>query len=139
MESVANIVTIYRYAFPHDGGGDLNIFFPRLRGGGAGSRAIPNNDVVAAINDRFALQSNERIDMIPTMHATNVNPRIQGGTPCFAGTRVPVASLFDHLKQGISIDEFLLDFPSVKRAQVEAVLEQSKGHAERDAITALAR
>jgi uncharacterized protein (DUF433 family) len=48
---------------------------------------------------------------------------ILGGTPVFVGTRVPVESLFDHLKAGDSIDVFLDGFPSVKREQVVAVLE----------------
>jgi uncharacterized protein (DUF433 family) len=48
---------------------------------------------------------------------------IMGGTPVFVGTRVPVESLFDHLKAGDSIDVFLDGFPSVKREQVLQVLE----------------
>jgi uncharacterized protein (DUF433 family) len=48
---------------------------------------------------------------------------ILGGTPVFVGTRVPVESLFDHLKAGDSIDVFLDGFPSVKREQVLKVLE----------------
>jgi uncharacterized protein (DUF433 family) len=50
------------------------------------------------------------------------NPRVLGGTPCFAGTRVPVKSLFDHLEGGYNVDYFLTQFPSVKREQVMAVL-----------------
>lgn len=49
---------------------------------------------------------------------------ILGGTLVFVGTRVPVQSLFDHLKAGDSIDVFLDGFPSVKREQVLKVLEQ---------------
>jgi uncharacterized protein (DUF433 family) len=51
------------------------------------------------------------------------DPDIMGGTPVFVGTRVPVESLFDHLKAGDSIDVFLDGFPSVKREQVLKVLE----------------
>jgi uncharacterized protein (DUF433 family) len=51
------------------------------------------------------------------------DPEIMGGIPVFVGTRVPVESLFDHLKAGDSIDVFLDGFPSVKREQVVAVLE----------------
>jgi len=53
------------------------------------------------------------------------DPEILGCTPVFAGTRVPVQSLFDHLEAGDSIDDFLECFPSVKRAQTIAVLEES--------------
>ena len=49
---------------------------------------------------------------------------ILGGTLVFKGTRVPVQSLFDHLKAGDSIEVFLEGFPSVKRSQVLAVLEE---------------
>ena len=47
---------------------------------------------------------------------------ILGGTPVFAGTRVPVKTLFDYLEEGETLDEFLDDFPSVSRDQVDAVL-----------------
>ena len=56
----------------------------------------------------------------------SVNKNIQGGTPCFAGTRVPVSSLFDHLEGGYTIDYFLSQFPSVRREQVVALLEAAK-------------
>jgi uncharacterized protein (DUF433 family) len=52
------------------------------------------------------------------------DPEILGGTPVFKGTRVPVKSLFDHLKAGDSIEVFLDGFPSVTREQVLAVLEE---------------
>lgn len=54
------------------------------------------------------------------------NPRILGGTPCFAGTRVPVVSLFDHLQAGYTLDYFLSEFPTVERAQAQAVLDEAK-------------
>jgi uncharacterized protein (DUF433 family) len=54
------------------------------------------------------------------------NPEILGGTPVFAGTRVPVRSLFDHLESGESVDDFLEGFPSVRRGQVIALLEASR-------------
>jgi uncharacterized protein (DUF433 family) len=52
---------------------------------------------------------------------------IMGGATVFAGTRVPVETLFDYLEAGDSIDEFLDGFPSVSRAQVIALLEEAKG------------
>jgi len=59
------------------------------------------------------------------------DPEIMGGTPCFAGTRVPVQTLFDYLTDGASIGEFLDGFPTVSRQQVEDVLELAK-----DSVTA---
>lgn len=44
------------------------------------------------------------------------------GTWVFRGTRVPVAALFENLRDGATIDEFLEWFPGVERSQVEAVL-----------------
>lgn len=61
-----------------------------------------------------------------TLAAIRVDPEILGGTPVFADTRVPVDSLFDHLEAGDSIDDFLEGFPSVRREQVVAVLEESR-------------
>src|SRR6267378_2483034 len=45
------------------------------------------------------------------------DPDILGGTPVFVGTRVPVQTLFDYLEGGETLDEFLRQFPSVKRDQ----------------------
>ncbi len=56
-----------------------------------------------------------------------VDPQILGGTPIFAGTRVPLSSLFDYLEEGETMEEFLEDFPSVKKEQVVKLLEISKG------------
>jgi uncharacterized protein (DUF433 family) len=54
------------------------------------------------------------------------NPEILGGTPVFAGTRVPVKNFTDCLEGGESIDEFLDDFPSVSREQVIQFLEEAR-------------
>ena len=51
---------------------------------------------------------------------------ILGGVPCFRGTRVPVDSLIDYLEAGDTLDEFLDNFPSVKRDQAIALLETAK-------------
>ena len=51
---------------------------------------------------------------------------VMGGTPVFYGTRVPVQTLLDYLEAGETIDDFLEGFPSVKREQVIAFLEEAK-------------
>ena len=56
----------------------------------------------------------------------SVSRHVMGGTPVFAGTRVPVQTLLDYLEAGDSIDEFLDGFPTVKRKQVIAFLEETK-------------
>jgi uncharacterized protein (DUF433 family) len=55
-----------------------------------------------------------------------VDPEIHSGAPVFAGTRVPVKTLFDHLEAGDSLEVFLGDFPSVSRELAVAVLEEAR-------------
>ena len=55
-----------------------------------------------------------------------VDPEIHSGTPVFAGTRVPVKTLFDHLEAGDSLEVFLDDFPSVSREVAIALLEEAR-------------
>ena len=62
------------------------------------------------------------------------DPDVQGGTPVFRGTRVPVRSLFDHIEAGDSIDDFLDGFRTVTREQVIALLELCRA----DTLTAMA-
>ncbi|MGB6362766.1 MAG: DUF433 domain-containing protein [Thermoanaerobaculia bacterium] len=54
------------------------------------------------------------------------NPSILGGTPVFAGTRVPFQALIDYLEAGQPLAEFLDDFPTVTREQAIAALEEAK-------------
>jgi uncharacterized protein (DUF433 family) len=54
------------------------------------------------------------------------DPEILGGVPVFVGTRVPVQSLFDYLEGGDTLDEFLRQFPSVKREQAIAALDLAR-------------
>lgn len=52
-----------------------------------------------------------------------ISNNVMGGVPVFKGTRVPVQSLFDHLELGISVDDFLDDFPTVSKDQVVSTLK----------------
>ena len=52
--------------------------------------------------------------------------RILGGTPVFQGTRVPVQTMIDYLGEGKSLNDFLVDFPTVKRRQAIQILELFK-------------
>ena len=54
------------------------------------------------------------------------DPEVMGGTPVFAGTRVPVQTFLDYLEAGDSIDDFIRGFPSVGRELVIRFLEQAK-------------
>ena len=55
--------------------------------------------------------------------AVERDPEKLSGAWVFRGTRVPLAALFENLRDGASIDQFLEWFPGVQRSQVEAVLE----------------
>ena len=54
------------------------------------------------------------------------SPEVMGGTPVFAGTRVPIQTVLDYLEAGETLDDFLEGFPSVTREQVIAFLEDAK-------------
>lgn len=54
------------------------------------------------------------------------DPEILGGTPVFAGTRVPVAVLFENLAGGLSLDEILDSYPTLKREQAIEALHQAE-------------
>jgi uncharacterized protein (DUF433 family) len=66
-------------------------------------------------------------------NVVTINSKVLGSTPCFAGTRVPVKSLFDQLEGGYNVDYFLTQFPSVTRDQLLAVPVNSRQNAERGA------
>jgi len=55
-----------------------------------------------------------------------IDPAIVSGTPVFRGTRVPVDALISNLEAGLTMDEFLENFPTVTRQQALQVLEFSK-------------
>ena len=60
----------------------------------------------------------EEVDRLPI----NVDPEIMSGTPVFEGTRVPVDALLNNLAAGVSLDEFLENFPTVSREQALTIL-----------------
>jgi len=63
----------------------------------------------------------EEVDRLPI----NIDPEIMSGTPVFEATRVPVDALLNNLSAGVSLDEFLENFPTVSREQALAVLKFS--------------
>ena len=67
------------------------------------------------------------------MNQIIIDSKILGGIPVFAGTRVPVKTLFDYLQAGDSLDTFLSSFPDVERKQALEVLEASKSSLLREA------
>jgi uncharacterized protein (DUF433 family) len=65
------------------------------------------------------------MESLPTPLITS-SPERLGGTPVFAGTRVPVQTLIEYLEAGHPLDQFLEEFPAVSRAHAVAVLELAK-------------
>ena len=59
---------------------------------------------------------------LSTSEIVLVDSQVMHGTPCFAGTRVPVQTLLDYVAEGDTLDAFLADFPSVKREQATGLL-----------------
>jgi uncharacterized protein (DUF433 family) len=70
----------------------------------------------------------EKSEILDAMKSSVVtsSPDVMGGTPVFAGTRVPIENLLDYLEGGESIEDFLEGFPSVSRQQVITFLEETK-------------
>lgn len=62
---------------------------------------------------------------LPDGSVVHSDPEIVSGTPVFVGTRVPVQTFVEYLEGGYSLDEFLDNFPSVRREQVHTFLEQA--------------
>ncbi len=56
----------------------------------------------------------------------NVDPEVMGGTPVFAGTRVPLQTLLDYIEGNDTLDAFLEDFPTVSKEQAIRFLESAK-------------
>jgi uncharacterized protein (DUF433 family) len=59
----------------------------------------------------------------PQCTAVERDPQCVSGAWVFRGTRVPISSLFENLRDGASVDDFLEWFPGVSREQVEAVAD----------------
>ncbi|MBZ5524892.1 MAG: DUF433 domain-containing protein [Acidobacteriia bacterium] len=54
------------------------------------------------------------------------DPDILGGEPVFRGTRVPFQNLLDYLEHGKTLTQFLDEFPTVRREEAIAALEEAK-------------
>lgn len=70
--------------------------------------------------------------------AITVHPDIQDGAPVFSGTRVRIETFYDFLRIGVSVNEFLDEFPSITRDQALEVYELMNHHYTPDQIATLA-
>ena len=55
-----------------------------------------------------------------------IDPEILGGTPVFTGTRVPIAVLFENLADGLTLDEIIESYPTLRRSMVIEALHQAE-------------
>jgi uncharacterized protein (DUF433 family) len=62
--------------------------------------------------------------MLKNSSIVSISSEVMGGALVFTGTRVPVETLFDYLKAGESVDDFLQGFPTVTKAQVVSLLDE---------------
>jgi uncharacterized protein (DUF433 family) len=62
---------------------------------------------------------------LPDGRVVHSDPEIHSGTPVFVGTRVPARTMLEYIEGGYDLDEFLDHFPSVRREQAIAFLEQA--------------
>ena len=60
--------------------------------------------------------------------AITIDPQIMSGALVFTGTRVPVSALLESIDAGATIEDFLENFPTVTREQIDSVLAESEFH-----------
>ena len=70
-------------------------------------------------------ESDDRPVALPDGSVVHADPDIHSGVPVFVGTRVPVQTFLEYIEGGYDLDEFLDHFPSVRREQAIAFLEQA--------------
>ncbi len=89
-------------------------------------------DSFGHVSHTLPLQRPDRLPVYSVTRMTRLrdivhsDPKILGSTPVFVGTRVPIQSLFDYLEGGETLDEFLRQFPSVKRDQAVGALDLAR-------------
>ncbi|WP_091541340.1 DUF433 domain-containing protein [Thermoflexibacter ruber] len=64
--------------------------------------------------------------MLMQEQVISINPNVMSGVPVFAGTRVPIYSLFDYVLTGETIDAFINDFPTVSKEQAMKVITMAQ-------------
>ncbi len=70
-------------------------------------------------------------------NSITVHPDIQDGAPVFSGTRVRVETFYDYMRIGVSVNEFLDEFPSITRDQAMEIYNYARGNYAPDQVRAL--
>lgn len=89
---------------------------------GDGPQSVGSGIIQPSADSSFLPEEN-KMKQWETLEAVERDPNKVSGVWVFRGTRVPVAALFENLRDGATIEEFLEWFPGVERAQVEAILD----------------
>ena len=53
------------------------------------------------------------------------NPKILGGKPVIAGTRIPVDQILFLLKEGFTVEEINEEYPQLNKKTIEGVVEEA--------------
>ena len=111
-------------------GPEVDAFEAEFAAASGASHAIGvgnGTDAIALLLRALGVRHGDEV-IVPALTAayTGLAVLLAGGTPVFAGTRVPVQTLLDYLQGGESINDFLEGFPSVRREQVIELLDQAR-------------
>jgi uncharacterized protein (DUF433 family) len=71
------------------------------------------------------------------LSSVSVHPEVQDGAPVFSGTRIRIETFYDFLRIGVSVNEFLDEFPSITRDQAQEVYDLMSQHYTPDQIANL--
>ncbi|HMX39924.1 MAG TPA: DUF433 domain-containing protein [Saprospiraceae bacterium] len=74
---------------------------------------------------------------MPRLSSISVHPEVQDGAPVFSGTRVRVETFYDFMRIGVSVNEFLDEFPSITRDQAMEVYNLVQEQYSLDQLSAL--
>ena len=102
----------------------------RLRGWDGAGAALTVADlctIIGSMVHRSAAREKPSMDIREIVVA---DPEIMGGVPCFRGTRIPIATLFENLADGMSLDELFEHWPTLDRDDVRAVLSAAQSYVE---------
>lgn len=80
---------------------------------------------VSAVSETELEDREKLAESDPRSSVIWINPACVSGTACFAGTRVPLQILWDHLEESLSMDDFLDGFPGVTHEQATVVLQMA--------------
>ncbi len=80
--------------------------------------------------------TSEQMERMTAAGIVSVHPRIVSGAVVFAGTRVPIYNLWDYLRAGDSLNDFLESFPTVRREQAQEAIKLRQRSVTREAVAA---